>query len=159
MTGTMMAGLDGPQGSYRALAWAIRQAGHAARPCSGDRMTAELRLRPRTVTAGRREDHPDRAAAAAGSRRGGRRPAPGRHHRPGRPRRRPGQVLCARSAGAGLLVVGRRGHGSGLAGLVPGSVSATCARHSHCPVVILSAGGQDPGPAAVAPPAAEQQHR
>lgn len=64
----------------------------------------------------------------------------------------PGQVLCARSAGADLLVVGRKGHGGGLAGLALGSVSTMCARHSRCPVVIIPAAGH-PGPAA------EMEHR
>jgi nucleotide-binding universal stress UspA family protein len=54
----------------------------------------------------------------------------------------PGHTLCARSAGADLLVVGSRGH-SGFAGLILGSVSTNCAHHSHRPVVIVSA---DPSP-------------
>jgi nucleotide-binding universal stress UspA family protein len=48
----------------------------------------------------------------------------------------PGQVLCARSAEVDLLVVGSRGHG-GFAGLLLGSVSAKCAHHSRSPLVIV----------------------
>ncbi len=48
----------------------------------------------------------------------------------------PAKTLCARSAEADLLVVGSRGHG-GFAGLVLGSVSTKCAHHSRCPVVIV----------------------
>jgi nucleotide-binding universal stress UspA family protein len=48
----------------------------------------------------------------------------------------PAQVLCAQSEQAGLLVVGSRGRGA-FAGLLLGSVSTKCAHHSRCPVVIV----------------------
>jgi nucleotide-binding universal stress UspA family protein len=54
----------------------------------------------------------------------------------------PAQVLCERSADADLLVVGSRGHG-GFAGLMLGSVSAKCAQHSRCPLVIVRDGGAE----------------
>lgn len=44
-------------------------------------------------------------------------------------------VLLDSAAGAGLLVVGSRGHGQ-VAGLVAGSVSQHLARHAACPVVV-----------------------
>jgi nucleotide-binding universal stress UspA family protein len=49
----------------------------------------------------------------------------------------PGPVLCALAAGAPpALVLGSRGHGSVLGGLL-GSASAYCGRHARCPVVVV----------------------
>jgi nucleotide-binding universal stress UspA family protein len=48
----------------------------------------------------------------------------------------PSELLCEMSADADLLVLGARGHG-GFAGLLLGSVSTQCAHHSRCPVVIV----------------------
>ncbi|HVV59534.1 MAG TPA: universal stress protein [Gaiellaceae bacterium] len=45
-------------------------------------------------------------------------------------------VLIEASEGADLLVVGTRGHG-GFVGMLLGSVSAACAHHSRCPLVIV----------------------
>jgi nucleotide-binding universal stress UspA family protein len=46
------------------------------------------------------------------------------------------QLLVRVSEDAEMLVVGSRGHG-GFVGLLIGSVSAYCAEHATCPVVVL----------------------
>lgn len=48
----------------------------------------------------------------------------------------PAKELVDASVGAEMLVVGSRGHG-GFVGLLIGSVSAYCAEHAACPVVVL----------------------
>ena len=44
--------------------------------------------------------------------------------------------LLAVSKGADMLIVGSRGHG-GFTGLLLGSVSAACAEHAPCPVLVV----------------------
>ncbi|MEV4478459.1 universal stress protein [Micromonospora coxensis] len=54
----------------------------------------------------------------------------------------PALVLQERSADAGLLVLGSRGHG-GFAGLLAGSTAVSVAAHAHCPVVVVREGQAD----------------
>jgi nucleotide-binding universal stress UspA family protein len=51
----------------------------------------------------------------------------------------PADALIELTADADLLVVGSRGHG-GFTGLLLGSVSAQCAHHAPCPVMIVRGG-------------------
>jgi nucleotide-binding universal stress UspA family protein len=53
------------------------------------------------------------------------------------------RLLLDVSADADMLVVGSRGHG-GFAGMLLGSVSAACAEHAECPVMVVH--GTTPGP-------------
>jgi len=48
----------------------------------------------------------------------------------------PGDVLVDAGNGAGLLVVGTRGHGGFTAALL-GSTSSYCVHHARCPVVVV----------------------
>ncbi|MBF5032928.1 MULTISPECIES: universal stress protein [unclassified Micromonospora] len=51
----------------------------------------------------------------------------------------PALVLQERSADAGMLVLGSRGHG-GFGGLLAGSTAVSVAAHAHCPVVVVRDG-------------------
>lgn len=46
------------------------------------------------------------------------------------------ETLIRESEGAGMLILGSRGHG-GFVGLLLGSVSAQCAEHASCPVLVV----------------------
>ncbi|WP_410812301.1 universal stress protein [Micromonospora sp. 067-2] len=58
----------------------------------------------------------------------------------------PALILQERSAEAGLLVLGSRGHG-GFGGLLVGSTAVAVAAHAHCPVVVVRDTTDGTGPA------------
>lgn len=147
VAGRIVVGVDGSEGSRRALRWAIGQA--AAR---GADLQAVI-VWQRIFGYGRNSYWPADIDIAEGARK--RLAETVADVTAGHPAVRieqltlegePGQALCAFSVDAGLLVVGSRGLG-GFAGLVPGSVSTKCAHHSRCPVVIVPAHDQLPDPA------------
>lgn len=141
MAGRIVVGVDGSEGSSRALGWAVAEA--AAREAVLQPVIVwqspydygELRYAPvdeEQLAKGAAKRLEQALAEAAGE-------APATATDPLVARGDPAQVLCARSAGADLLVVGSRGHG-GFAGLMLGSVSTKCAHHSRCSLVIVRDG-------------------
>lgn len=149
MAGRILVGVDGSEGSARALRWALGEAGAHGMMVDavavwespnvygegfyspeGERQVAEAahQLLDRTI-ADVVGDHP------------------GVEIHPIVYRGDPAEVLCQWSEDAQLLVVGSRGLG-GFSGLLLGSVSAKCAHHSSCPVVVVPPAGsrEAPGP-------------
>lgn len=55
----------------------------------------------------------------------------------------PTRTLLELSEHAAMLVLGSRGHG-GFSGLLLGSVSAACAEHAHCPVLVVHGRSAEP---------------
>ena len=147
MSGRVMVGIDGSAGSRRALRWALAEAARRGTaveavtvwespydfgetvyfPVDEEKMAAAARDRLRTVVADEAGEDPavpiDQVVVEGD----------------------PATVLCTRSAGADLLVVGARGRG-GFTGLLLGSVSTKCVHHSRCPVVVVHP-GDDEAPA------------
>jgi nucleotide-binding universal stress UspA family protein len=142
MAGQVLVGVDGSEGSRRALRWAAREAAvreAALQPVMAwqDRYDfGELPLGPvdeEKIAAGAKERMDTMLAEVTGE-------DPALPTDPLVLHADAAQELCARSAGAALLVVGSRGHG-GFAGLLLGSVSTKCAHHSRCPVAIVPGNG------------------
>lgn len=137
-------GVDGSEGSYAALAWAIEEAGR--RGALLDVVHAwqlPYVAAPVGLIAPPTEPH-EYEVAATGlldsmidgclARTEGPRPEVERisvcDH--------PGHALLETAKGADLLVVGSRGRG-GFLGLLLGSVSHQCVTHAGCPVVVVPA--------------------
>lgn len=142
MAGRIVVGVDGSEGSRRALRWAIEQA--AAR---GAEVQAVM-VWQRTFDYGRGALWPVDVDIAKGA--GERLAETVAEVASGSPavtveqvvaEGDPGHVLCDYSGEADLLVVGSRGLG-GFAELMLGSVSSKCAHHSRCPILIVPARGE-----------------
>lgn len=134
----IVVGVDGSEASERALRWALREAAargdrlavvHAYQSPAfvlsvGDEAANELvdRVLADATEAGEATDWPvqgsrpvlERVVVNAGA----------------------ASALCAESASADLVVVGRRGHG-GLSTLLLGSVADQVAMHSACPTAVI----------------------
>ncbi|HET9080255.1 MAG TPA: universal stress protein [Trebonia sp.] len=144
----ILVGVDGSEGSRRALAWAVDEAAlHGAsvealdvwRDPYGADMSLEFDMEhfrvDRELLLERAQDRLAAAVAEAVAAHPGAEVAPVLLQGEDTTR-----VLCERSADADLLVVGARGHG-GFLRLLPGSASIACAHHSKCPVVIIPNAG------------------
>lgn len=141
-TETIVVGVDGSEGSLRALRWAAGQA-----RCRNARVQAVLAWEPPVQIVGgagwivpdekllaeyeaNAQERLDEALAPLASELEGieveRRAVHGA----------PAAVLLAAAENASELVLGTRGHG-GFVGLLLGSVSQQCSHHARCPVVIV----------------------
>ncbi|TVT28363.1 universal stress protein [Amycolatopsis rhizosphaerae] len=136
LTRTIVAGVDGSQGSVEALRWAVREArlsGATVRAITAWEVPATFgyipsgqgvdwagEARKALDNAIERATDRDESAPVAG--------AVVRGHA--------ADVLIEASRTADLLVVGSRGHGSAV-GLLLGSVSQHCVQHAECPVVVV----------------------
>ena len=149
--GRIVVGVDGSEGSRRALRWAAREASMRGAPLEVVHVYETERVSPTfaydetmdpavwqkaredvEAAARRGAEHAQRlvdtlvaelddGVTAEGVAIEGARAA---------------EVLIERSRGAELLVVGSRGRG-GFTSLLLGSVSQQCAHHAQCPVVII----------------------
>ena len=142
MARRILVGVDGSEGSRRALRWAIEEA--AARRETVDAVIVwqspydfggglyYLRVDEEKIVQNARERLAESIAEVAGQN-------PSVEIHPVVLQGDPAKTLCAWSNDADLLIVGSRGHG-GFAPLSLGSVSTKCAHHSRCPVVIVPKG-------------------
>lgn len=139
LTNKIVVGVDGSESAQHALTWAIDEAklrGARIQVVTAwfvaPMMYGAAGLMPPTGTEQALEREADEVASAAA----------GRARQAGVEADTTVQVgqaahiLIGEAQNADLLVVGCRGHG-GFTGLLLGSVSAQCAHHAPCPVVIV----------------------
>jgi nucleotide-binding universal stress UspA family protein len=142
----IVVGVDGSPGSQVALAWAAREArlrgcaltlvGAWQFPIGSYGGAGWAGVLPELADDCKKaaEEQIDRACTAVGSALDGLQVT--RSVREGSA----ANILIEASEGAEMLVVGTRGHG-GFVGVLLGSVSAQCAHHSRCPLVIVPPAG------------------
>jgi nucleotide-binding universal stress UspA family protein len=147
VTGRILVGVDGSEGSLRALRWAVEEAairdavvvaaavwqspydyllgdaGYHVPVDEGDlvRATRETLAKAIATVAAEHPEARIEPLVVEGD---------------------PAETLCEQADDADLLVVGSRGHGA-FAELLLGSVSSKCAHHCHRPVLIVPKGVQD----------------
>ncbi|WP_436971361.1 universal stress protein [Micromonospora vinacea] len=141
----ILVGYDGSTDASVALGWAVEEARHSGQPVRlayvFEWLTVASWVGPGVApgvwpddTARRQvEDLVRRAAADATAANPGLRIVGEVYDGP------PALVLQERSAEAGMLVLGSRGHG-GFGGLLAGSTAVSVAAHAHCPVVVVRDG-------------------
>lgn len=134
----IVVGVDGSDGSYRALRWTITEATEREsvveavtvwQSPSGFGDTMGSHLDESRIEQAARDRLEKAIAEVAGD-------APAVKVEPVVLEGDPAVVLCHRAAGADLLVVGALGHNPS-SSVALGSVSTTCSQRSPCPVVIV----------------------
>jgi nucleotide-binding universal stress UspA family protein len=141
MTGAIVVGMDGSDHADRALGWAIEEAklrGAVVKVVAAWHVPAFVYGAPGFVPlAGEPLDDQIRAAAERVATAAAERVrTAGLEADAVVQQGQAADVLVDAAANADLLVVGSHGHG-GFTGLLLGSVSAQCAHHSPCPLVIV----------------------
>lgn len=147
----IVVGVDGSEGSQRALDWAAEEAGlrdarlevvttyesepeWAGLPAEGAMTSTQIEaVHDSVATATRRAA--EHAKGVAEKMIGGL-PGTTKAEAVVIASQRPAEALVERSRDADMLVIGSRGLG-GFKTLMLGSVSQQCATHAHCPVVII----------------------
>lgn len=138
MTGRIVVGVDGSEGSRRALDWALEEAAKRAAtlevvhawtyPTGGELAGLPWKLS--------RADFEKTARLVLEQAIAGSAPQAGAHIELLLIEGQAVRSLLETANGADMLVVGSRGRG-GFGGLLLGSVSQQCAYHAPCPIVIV----------------------
>src|ERR1019366_2592894 len=130
-TGRVVVGIDGSEGSNRALEWAATEAAQSGAVLEVYAVYGPgyVFVTPQEVQHAMQRLLDDAVKHAADV-------AHGIAFKGGIQAGSAGPDLLEASKGADLLVVGSRGRG-GFSGLLLGSVSQQCSLHSHCPIVIV----------------------
>jgi nucleotide-binding universal stress UspA family protein len=130
-TGRVVVGIDGSEGSNRALEWAAIEAARSGAVLEVHAVYGPgyVFVTPHEVERAMQRLLDDAGKHIADV-------APGVAFKGVIQQGSAAQSLIESSKGADLLVVGSRGRG-GFSGLLLGSVSQQCSLHAHCPIVIV----------------------
>ena len=152
MTGRIVVGVDGSEGSLQALRWAAEEAAirdaivvaaviwQSPYDYLFESTLYDVPVDERKLVDGARETL-SKAIATVGAEH------PEVRIEPLVVEGDPAETLCEQAESADLLVVGSRGRGA-FGELLLGSVSSKCAHHCHRPVLIVPKGAQDDRPSA-----------
>jgi nucleotide-binding universal stress UspA family protein len=133
-----VVGIDGSEGSHRALEWAATEAARNGGVLEVHAVYSQgyAFVTPHEVERAMQRLLDDAATQIADV-------APGVAFKGVIDEGSAAQILIEASKGAELLVVGSRGRG-GFSGLLLGSVSQQCSLHAHCPIVIVRPPDEQP---------------